>query len=260
MANSQLKSKKLCEKAKRRSRNLWCSHISHYHGHTYHQWFSNPLISYSLVASSMSDKQINKIQQIIHPQVIACKDFNRNWTKALRYGEHELSGIALIDLRVEQRVRKLQFMKKMLLYPKHKILIQIIIEWYHISAGLIGQILSNPTDKTSYVSSVWFQDIITFLFKNNIHVITYQFFTIKFQRINDRCIMYELIQLIQLNVTKTELIKLNACRMYLQVLLLSDITTPNGKTIIMQFLRRKKPKYPRSTFNWPNQDFPRKLA
>ena len=52
-----------------------------------------------------------------------------------------------MDLRVEQRVRKLQFMKKMLLHPKQKNPIQIIIEWYHISAGLIDQILSNPTDK-----------------------------------------------------------------------------------------------------------------
>ena len=147
------------------SRNLCCSHLSHYNGHIYQQCVSNPILSYPLVASSMSDKQIDKIQQIIHPQVIACKGFNRNWPKALRYGEHELSGLALLDLKVEQRVRKLQFMQKMLLHPKHKILIQIIIEWHHISAGLIGQILSTPTDKTAYVSSVWFQDIITFLYK-----------------------------------------------------------------------------------------------
>lgn len=61
-------------------------------------------------------------------------------------------------------------MKKILLYFKYKILIQIIIEWYHISAGLTGQILCNPTDQISYVSYVWFQDIINFLFKYNIHV------------------------------------------------------------------------------------------
>ena len=69
--------------------------------------------------------------------------------------------------------------------------------------------------------------------------------------------MYEFIQL---NLTKTELIQLNACRMYLQVSLLSDITTPNAKTIIMQFLREKKPKYPCVAFKWPNQDFPNKPA
>ena len=94
----------------------------------------------------------------------------------------------------------------MVLHPTHKILIQIIIEWYHISKGLTGHILSNPTDQTLYVSSAWFQDIITFMFKNNIHVNTYQYFTLKAQIMNDRCIMYDLIQL---KLTTTELIQLN---------------------------------------------------
>ena len=65
------------------------------------------------------------------------------------------------------------------------------------------------------------------------------------QKINDRRIMYELIKL---KLTTKELIQLDACRMYLQVSLLSDSTTPNGKTIMMQFTRRQKPKYPRSIF------------
>ena len=148
-------------------------------------------------------------------------------------------------------------MKKMLLHPTHKLLIQIIIEWYPISAGLTCQILSNPTNPTAYVSSVWFQDIITFLFNNNIHVNTYHFLTMKVQRMNDRCIIYNVMQL---NLTTKESIQLNVCRMYLQVSLLSDITTPNGKTTMIEFLRGQKPKYPRSTFYWSNQDFPRKSA
>ena len=55
-----------------------------------------------------------------------------------------------------------------------------------------------------------------------------QFFTPKDQRENDKCIMNELIKL---DLTKTEMIKLNACRMYLQVLQLRDIETPDGKEI-----------------------------
>ena len=92
MANSQLKPTYYI-KASRMSRNSCCSHVSHYNGHIYQQCASSPILSYPLVASSMSDKQINKIQQIIHPRVIACKGFNRNLLKVLRYGEHELSGI-----------------------------------------------------------------------------------------------------------------------------------------------------------------------
>ena len=48
--------------------------------------------------------------------------------------------------------------------------------------------------------------------------------------------------------------------MYLQMSLLSDITTPNGKKRMIQFLRGKKPTYPRSIFFWPNQELPSKSA
>ena len=47
----------LCEKANRMSRNLCCSHLSHHNGHTYQQCVSKPILSYPLVASSMSDKK-----------------------------------------------------------------------------------------------------------------------------------------------------------------------------------------------------------
>ena len=46
----------LCAKASRMSRNLCCSHLSHYNGHIYQQYVSNPILSYLLVSSSMSDK------------------------------------------------------------------------------------------------------------------------------------------------------------------------------------------------------------
>ena len=82
-------------------------------------------------------------------------------------------------------------------------------------------------------------------------------FHIKFQRVNDKCIMYALIQL---NITTKELIQLNACRLYLKVSLISDITAPNRKIIMLQFLSGTKPNYSRIIFTWPNQNTPSKLA
>ena len=79
----------------------------------------------------------------------------------------------------------------------------------------------------------------------------------KSQIMNDRCIMYDLIQL---NLTTTELIQLNARRMYRHVSLLSNITTPNEKIIMIKFQRGMKPTYPRSTLYWPNQESPSKSS
>ena len=88
--------------------------------------------------------------------------------------------------------------------------------------------MTQPIDQLSYVNSVWIQDLLSFMYNYNIKLYMEQFFTPKNQRENDKCIMNELIKL---DLTKTEMIKLNACRMYLQVLQLRDIEPPDGKEI-----------------------------
>lgn len=61
--------KELCETSKTISRNLWFSHLSHYHGHIYQQCVSNPILSYPIVALSMSDKQLNKVRKLYTPKL-----------------------------------------------------------------------------------------------------------------------------------------------------------------------------------------------
>ena len=70
------------------SRKLNCCHMPHYYGHIHQLCSINPKLTYPLVASSMSNKQLKSIQSIIYPSVIASKGFNRNWPEGLRYGNH----------------------------------------------------------------------------------------------------------------------------------------------------------------------------
>ena len=67
-------------------------------------------------------------------------------------------------------------------------------------------------------------------------------------------------EILRLHLTKHKLIRINTCRLYLQITHLSDITESDGKTINKNFLTGPKPKYPRSIFKWPNQPFPSKQA
>ena len=77
------------------------------------------------------------------------------------------------------------------------------------------------------------------------------------QRSNDRYIMDEILRL---HLTKNELIRINACRLYLQITHLSDMNESNRKTINKNFLTGPKLKYPLSVFKWPNQPSPSKQA
>ena len=60
------------------------------------------------------------------------------------------------------------------------------------------------------------------------------------------------------NLSKKELVHLNACRLYLRVTLVSDITTYDGSSVepdILQCVRTR-----RSILTWPRQLCPSKAA
>ena len=125
--------------------------MSHYLAHVYYQSYIKPKLGYPLVASSLSNNRIDCIQTIIHSNVIVSIGFNRNWPKELRYRRHKYSGLELAYFKVEQRLRKIQFLHKLLNHPTHKNVAQILIEWYQVELGLPGQILANPTLPPIYI-------------------------------------------------------------------------------------------------------------
>ena len=129
-------------------------HMPPRYSHLYQECSINPKLFYPLLASLISDKQLDSIQKIIHPSVIVAKGFNRNWPKPLRHGKHNYCGLEILDLKVEQRLRKIQFMRKLFLNKRHKIIIQSIIEWYQLTAGVEEPILAKPNRKINYTSSI----------------------------------------------------------------------------------------------------------
>ena len=149
------------------------------------------------------------------------------------------------DYRVEQRLRKIQLMHKLLNYPKYTTLIQNILLFYQLSAGTSKQVLEYPNERINYVSSTWLRDLLHFMVRNNIKIITKKYTSIEIQRRNDKCIMDEVLQS---NLPKSKTIQVNACRLYLQTLYLSDIIDPDGKTVNYTYYSGKRSTYPRSTF------------
>ena len=119
--------------------------------------------------------------------------------------------------------------------------------------GVEEPIISKPNNKINYTRSIWFQDIIDFLYKHNITIFTKDFFNITSQRKNDRYIMKEMVQL---NLPKKSLIKINSCRMYLQVFHLSDMIEPDGKRFRIKYIIGKKILQPKSSYMWQNQSNP----
>ena len=59
-----------------------------------------------------------------------------------------------MDFKVERRVRKIQFIHKMINHPKHHLLIQALTEWYQVFSGIPCPILSHPNPTPKYINSV----------------------------------------------------------------------------------------------------------
>ena len=176
----------------------------------------------------MSDKQINSIQKRIYPEVITSKSYNRKWPRDLRYSHHNYCGLSMQDYRVERRLRKIQIMHRLLNHPKHTTLIQSILSFYQLSVGTSKQVLEYPNERINYVNSTWLRDLINFMERNNIKITIKKYMSIEIQRRKDKCTVDEVLQS---NFTKSKLIQVNACRLYLQILYLSDIIEPDGKTV-----------------------------
>ena len=133
-------------------------HITHYYGYIYQIFSIIPNLSYPLVLSSLSNKQLKSIHRIIHPSIIASKEFNQHWPEALRYGFHKFCSLKMIYYRVDQHLRKIQAIPKLLLHPKYQTSIQEITKWYQISVGTPCQILATPPNtwiiSTLYISKI----------------------------------------------------------------------------------------------------------
>ena len=241
------------KKANNISKKLNCCHIPYYYGHIYQLSLIIPKLTYPLVASSMSNKQLKSIQSIIHPSVNASKGFNRNWPEELRYDNHKYCGLDLIGFRAEQRLRKIQMLHRLLFNSKHKILMQGIIEWYQILVGLTGQRLANPSINVNYINSIWFHDLLHFVAEFHIIIYTTEFLIVNYQRNNDKNIMSAIGKL---HLSKQHNIQINACRLYFQVSTLSDIANPDGRKVNHHCLDGNKPTYTSSTVRWPNRPLP----
>ena len=88
---------------------------------------------------------------------------------------------------------------------------------------------------------------------NKIPIVLAKTLQFKIQRRNDKCIMNELTRG---SSSINQLIQINTCRLYLNIIHLSDIVNPDVDTINNNFLIGYKLSYPSSKLKWPHQTYP----
>jgi hypothetical protein len=65
-----------------------------------------------------------------------------------------------------------------------------------------------------------------------------------------------MVEFLKNNFTPSQLFLINSCQLYLQVILLSDITSADGRHILPSMFQGSRAAHMTSTLQWPRQDTP----
>ena len=131
--------------------------------------------------------------------------------------------------------------------------ITIMIAWYQIASGITTPVLEYTNHSLSYVNSILMNDFVRHLQQYNIKIKMKVHMTIEKQRFNDSCIMEDILNITTSNI---EIKRLNTCRIYLQVIFLSEISNIKCTTVIAGSLTGDKLKITTFNLDWPNQNKP----
>jgi hypothetical protein len=214
-----------------------------------------PKIEYPLAVTQFTQAECNRITS---PVICACLSkmgYNCNSPKEVIYGPRKLFGLGVNDYYIEQGIKQLTALAGHVRQDSQTSrMMRIQLHWCQVQAGTEQHLLGNPTDSIDYIETCWIMSIRDFLRTYNLSVD----FTVKtlptVQCSGDEFIM-DGIQL-RSGCTATQLQRINACRMFLQVSRVSDISSANGRFLRQDVLLGKATTYFQSATRWPRQGRP----
>ena len=161
--------------------------------------------------------------------------FNCNTRKAILYGPLAFGGANFRSLYVQQGVAQvLMFVRH---WRKTSItckLLRISVSWFQAQVGVSFSILEHVHSPVPHLESKWLSSLRLFLQRINAKLRLDTQYLPALQRLHDACIM-DVIQSAGI-FSNSEICKINYCRLYLNVVTVSDLTTINGRQLDMNKL------------------------
>ena len=212
-------------------------------------WF--PSLAYGLSTTNLSYKELDDIQRPIVHHILPLLGYNRHFPRAVVYGSPRFGGLNFKHLYVEQGVQHVtQFIKYYRANNSIGNLLRISLRWMRHIAGFSYCPLLRPQPTYHHIQDRWFQTLIVFLYECNGYIETNDKPSI-YSRQEDSSLMEDFLLF---EPSKTQLLLLNQCRLYLRVTTLSDIATNLGTEIQRHFWDGSRPN--NTTKLWPRQNKP----
>ena len=239
--------------AQRRASIFTSSKLNHSHIGIYLKTHLFPKLITPLACSHLSTTQHHSIQQQYITSAISSMGYNKTWHLSLRYGDHKYCGLQLKHLETEALIRKISDLRILLFKPHTSQLVLAMLAWYQHVSGISYPVLKKHSFTMHHINSIWINALVRLLKHYKLELKLRDALITKHQRHNDRHILDNIL-------TRTSSIlsrkKILACRLYLQITLLSDITDIKGTSLIPNVLIGTRSINRHQTSSWPLQQKP----
>lgn len=223
--------------------------------YTSYMQYLRPKIIYPLPCSSLTQKQCQYVQAPALAALIPKLHVNRHIAHVIIFGAHRYGGLSLPDLYTDQGYGQLKLLighiklgddigKLILIAMSH---LQL-----HIGSEFPFFTCSYPP-YAKWIDQNWLASIWKHMHQLQIKVEVENHWTPRRARQNDVLLMDEFMKY---NLTPSQLRMINYCRLYLQVLLLSDIATADGRFILPSIFQGSRAAHRTSSLHWPRQTAP----
>ena len=198
---------------------------------TFYQAIYRPSVGFCLPCSHFTEKELHKAQTKAHQAFVSKTGYNRNTASAILFGPHYLGGAGFFHLYDEQGYGQLKLFMKTWRTPDslQGKLLRVTMAWAQYTAGTGISILDDTTTTMPHLESEYLQSMRGYLSSTRSILELKEDFVVPKQREEDTFLMT--ITLESQKFKPAQLRRLNYCRMYLNVLLLSNITTAKGDYI-----------------------------
>jgi hypothetical protein len=218
-----------------------------------------PKLAYPTPALTLTQEEC---QRILSPSLMAVLPklhVNRHTARSIVHGPASLGGLHLPTIFSEQSSGQLSYFTSHVgLGDKTGKLLLISLTYLQLLSGSCSPVLNLPFPTyKKWIEPSWLLSFWSFMFKVGYKITIKQQWVPTIPRKYDSSLMD---QFLKLGFTDTQLCTLNRCRVYLQVIFLSDITSADGSIIIPECKQGVRLADRVSVLQWPIQERPSSSA
>jgi hypothetical protein len=233
-----------------------------------HSWLAYntvyiPSVTYLFPITALDEKQCGKLQKLLKPVLLQKLGLPPTLPNGVVYGNQYFGGIGILQLFAEQGMAQtLLFMRHIRAQTTIGKQIIIALRHYQLATGLIKSVLED-TRKVPYVQIPWFDKFRQYLRNTSSTIQLSDTWCPEPQRDKDDSIMAKILAFPQFKTR--DLATINACRLYLRVTQISNISSADGSRVLTRMLtgdyhRTELDTLRPTQIEWPHQEKPNKSS